>query len=213
MNRGRMFYVMFLFTVYDPNTSQYVGSEVNDRTEQETVTRKGISLFTLAGMTAHDAKALVKVMLISALSLNPVTATTPNLILMDTVLWFFVAVIIVTVLCISLGYIAVLRRQLQELRGEEFQYRWNDSLTQVLSLLKKGKERIHQRNLDRNMLNVLKKNFLQMTKVPTRLFQRSSSDTANLELTKFLNRSCGTKRYQVQQLLQKSIGVMGTSSR
>ena len=45
LNRDRMLYLMFLCKVYDLGTSQYVGSEVNDKLEQETVTRKGIKLF------------------------------------------------------------------------------------------------------------------------------------------------------------------------
>ena len=55
-----------------------MGSEVNDRMEQEIVTRKGIKLFTLAGMNSHDAMALMRVMLVSAFS-NPVSAMTPDL--------------------------------------------------------------------------------------------------------------------------------------
>ena len=70
MNRDRMLYLMFLCKVFDLSTSQYVGSEVNDRMEQESVTRKGIKLCTLAGMNTHDAKALMRVMLVSALSLK-----------------------------------------------------------------------------------------------------------------------------------------------
>ena len=49
LNRDRMLYLMFLCSVYDLSTSQYVGSEVNDRLEQETVRRKGIKA-TLDGM-------------------------------------------------------------------------------------------------------------------------------------------------------------------
>ena len=75
LNRDRMLYLMFLCKVYDLSTSQYVGSEVNDRLEEQTMTSKGIKLFTLAGMNNHDAKALMRVMLISALSLTPATAS------------------------------------------------------------------------------------------------------------------------------------------
>ena len=59
MNRDRMLCLMFLCKVFDLSTSKYVGSEVDDRMEQESVTRKGIKLVTLAGMNTHDAKALM----------------------------------------------------------------------------------------------------------------------------------------------------------
>ena len=142
-----MLYLMFLCKVYDLSTSQYVGSDVNERLEQETVTRKGIKLFTLAGMNSHDAKALMRVMLLSALSLNPATATTPDLMVVDTSYFSFFFAVIVTILCISLGYIAVLRREIQELRGERSQRRWHNTLTNVLNLLQKGKEKFQSNKL------------------------------------------------------------------
>ena len=142
LNRDRMLYLMFLCRVYDLRTSQYMGSEVNDRMEQEIVTRKGIKLFTLAGLNSHDALALLRVMLVSAFSLNPVSAMTPDLMVVDSSSYFsFFFAVIVTILCISLGYLAVLRREIQELRGERSQRRWHDTLTNVLNLLQKGKEK------------------------------------------------------------------------
>ena len=83
LNRDRMLYLMFLCKVYDLSTSQYVGSEVNDRLEEQTMTSKGIKLFTLAGMNNHDAKALMRVMLISVLSLTPATASPAEPMVVD----------------------------------------------------------------------------------------------------------------------------------
>ena len=103
MNRDRMLCLMFLCKVFDLSTSKYVGSEVDDRMEQESVTRKGIKLFTLACMNARDAKALMRVMLISALSLNPVSATPVTMVDTSSYGSFFLAVII-PILCISVGY-------------------------------------------------------------------------------------------------------------
>ena len=122
LNRDRMLYLMFLCKVYDLSTSQYVGSEVNDKLEPETVTRKGIKLFTLAGMNNHDAKALMRVMLISALRLTPATASSAEPMVVDGSYCGFFFAVIVTILCITLGYIAVLRRELRELRGEKTQF-------------------------------------------------------------------------------------------
>ena len=139
LNRDRMLYLMFLCKVYDLSTSQYVGSEVNDRLEQETVTRKGIKLFTLAGMNNHDAKALMRVMLISALSLTPATASPAEPMVVDGSYFGFFFAVIVTILCITLGYIALLRKELRELRGEKTQFEWNGTLTKVLKLLKGAK--------------------------------------------------------------------------
>ena len=119
LNRDRMLYLMFLCKVYDLSTSQYVGSEVNDRLEQETVTRKGIKLFTLAGMNNHDAKALMRVMLISALSLTPATASPAEPMVVDGSYFGFFFAVIVTILCITLGYIAVLRKELRAARRED----------------------------------------------------------------------------------------------
>ena len=135
-----MLYLMFLCKVYDLSTSQYVGSDVNERLEQETVTRKGIKLFTLAGMNSHDAKALMRVMLVSALSLNPATATTPDLMVVDTSYFSFFFAVVVTILCITLGYVAVLRKELRELRGEKSQFEWNGTLSKELNLLKRAKD-------------------------------------------------------------------------
>ena len=117
---------MFLCRVYDLSTSPYVGSEVNERMEQETVTRKGIKPFTLAGMNAHDAEALMRVRLISALSLNSVTATAPSsLMVVDSSYIGYMLAAFFTILCIALGYVAVLRRELSALRGEKTQSMWN----------------------------------------------------------------------------------------
>ena len=139
LNRDRMLYLMYLCKVSDLSTSQYVGSEVNDKLEQETVTCKGIKLFTLAGMNNHDAKALMRVMLISALSLTPATASSAEPMVVDGSYFGFFFAVIVTILCITLGYIAVLRRELRELRGEKTQFEWNGTLTKVLKLLKGAK--------------------------------------------------------------------------
>ena len=145
LNRDRMLYLMFLCKVYDLSTSQ-VGSEVNDRLEEQTMTSKGIKLFTLAGMNNHDAKALMRVMLISALSLTPATASPAEepMVVDGSYFGFFFAVI-VTILCITLGYIAVLRRELRELRGEKTQFEWNGTLTKVLKLLKGAKTESKQK--------------------------------------------------------------------
>jgi hypothetical protein len=53
--------------------------------------------------------------------------------------------VIVTVLCIALGYIAVLRRELRELRGEKSQFEWNGTLSKVLDLLKNAKDRMQSK--------------------------------------------------------------------
>ena len=140
LNQNGMLYLMFLCKVYDLSTSQYVGSDVNGRLEQETVTRKGIKIFTLAGMKSHDAKALMRVMLVSALSLNRVTATTPDLMVVDTSYFSFFFAVVVTILCITLGYVAVLRKELRELRGEKSQFEWNGTLSKELNLLKRAKD-------------------------------------------------------------------------
>ena len=146
LNRDRMLYLMFLCKVYDLSTSQYVGSEVNDRLEEQAMTSKGVKLFTLAGMNNHDAKALMRVMLISALSLTPATASPAEepMVVDGSYFGFFFAVI-VTILCITLGYIAVLRRELRELRGEKTQFEWNGTLTKVLKLLKGAKTESKQK--------------------------------------------------------------------
>ena len=146
MNRDRMLYLMFPCKVFDLSTSQYVGSEVNDRMEQESVTRKGIKLFTLAGMNTHDAKALMRVMVVSALSLNPVSATPTMMVDNSSYGNFFLAAIF-TILCISIGYIIMLRRELVSLRGEKSQASWGSTLMQVLDVLKKGKEKFGKQKI------------------------------------------------------------------
>ena len=84
----------------------------------------------------------------SALSLDPLSSATPDLMVVDSLSYFsFFFAVIVTILCISLGYIAVLRREIQELRGERSQRRWHNTLTNVLNLLQKGKEKFQSNKL------------------------------------------------------------------
>ena len=46
----------------------------------------------------------------------------------------------ITLLCIALGYITLLRWEVRKWRGEKSPYGWNDALAKVLDLLKKAKE-------------------------------------------------------------------------
>ena len=81
----------------------------------------------------------MRVMLISALSLTLATASSAEPMVVDGSYFGFIFVVIVTILSITLGYIAVLRRELRELRGEKIQFEWNGTLTKVLKLLKGAK--------------------------------------------------------------------------
>eukprot|EP00435_Cladocopium_sp_Y103_P041273 s2275_g11.t1 len=143
MSRDRMLYLMFLCKAYDLSTSEYVGSEVAEKTKQEKMTRKGIKLLTFAGMGSHEAKAIMRVMLRSALSLTPVAASPDSAFeAMEGLSYTSMAVVfLVTGLCIAFGYIAVLRFQLKELQGEKSQNRWNDTLMKVMDLLKSYKKK------------------------------------------------------------------------
>eukprot|EP00435_Cladocopium_sp_Y103_P038717 s1683_g10.t1 len=113
MNRDRVLYLMFLCKVYDLSTSEYVGSEVAKKTKPEEMTRKGIKLFTLAGMGSHEAKAIMRVMFFSALSLTPVVAShqRPAAVeAMESESYVSMAMVfLVTLLCIAFRYSAVLR--------------------------------------------------------------------------------------------------------
>ena len=113
--------------------------------EKERVTKKGIKLFTLAGMNTYDAKALMRVMLFSALSVNPLPVTaiapTESMVMVDNSFMSYLLAALFAILCISLGYIMVLRSELYGLRGEARRSMWDSILTKVLSLLKKGKEK------------------------------------------------------------------------
>ena len=219
LNRDRMLYLMFLCKVYDLSTSQYVGSEVNDRLEQETVTRKGIKLFTLAGMNNHDAKALMRVMLISALSLTPATASPAEPMVVDGSYFGFFFAVIVTILCITLGYIALLRKELRELRGEKTQFEWNGTLTKVLKLLKGAKTvRTSRRRPSRPMLKVPKKKREQTMKALERRHKNALKDTAKAPWTKCPTQDFGS--FGTMELLAQPMSLlpihnmqMDTSSR
>lgn len=58
----------------------------------------------------------------------------------DTSYFSFFFAVVVTILCITLGYVAVLRKELRELRGEKSQFEWNGTLSKELNLLKRGKD-------------------------------------------------------------------------
>ena len=83
-------------------------------------------------------------MLVSALSLTPATASSSSSSEMmvdgdgngNGNYFSFIFAMIVTMLCATLGYVVVLRKELHELRGERSQNRWNDTLMKVLGLLK-----------------------------------------------------------------------------
>eukprot|EP00435_Cladocopium_sp_Y103_P023178 s4145_g5.t1 len=152
MSRDRMLYLMFLCKIYDLSTSEYVGSEVAEKTKQEEMTRKGIKLFTLAGMGSHEATAIMRVMLCSAVSLTPVAAFPDSAFeAMEELNYTSMAVVfLATVLCIAFGYIAVLRFQLRELQGEKAQNQWNGTLMKVLDLLKGYKKKPDDMQADPN---------------------------------------------------------------
>ena len=79
-------------------------------------------------------------MLISTLSLTPATASSVEPMVVDGSYFGFIFAVIITILCITLGYTAVLRRELPELREEKTQFEWNGTLTKVLKLLKGAKD-------------------------------------------------------------------------
>ena len=110
-----------------------------------TSTKKGVKVFTLAGMNAYDAKALMRVMLVGALSLNPlpVTAIAPSesMVMVDNSFTSYLPAALFTILCISLGYVMVLRFELYDLRGEARRSMWDSTLSKVLALLKRLKNR------------------------------------------------------------------------
>eukprot|EP00435_Cladocopium_sp_Y103_P016308 s4209_g4.t1 len=141
LSRDRMLYLLFLCKAYDLRISEYVGSEVAERERQAEVTKQGIKVFRLAGMGNHDAKTLMRVMLLSALSL-PVAAS-PSAVscamTWDSMAWTFV----ITLLCIAAGYIAFLHYKLNELSSDERRRgMWNNTLTKVMKLLVDYKKRV-----------------------------------------------------------------------
>ena len=82
----------------------------------------------------------MRIMLISALSLTPATASSTESMVVDGNYFGFIFAAIATILCITLGYVAVRRKELRELRGEKSQFEWNGTLTRVLKLLKGAKD-------------------------------------------------------------------------
>ena len=87
----------------------------------------------------------MRVMLVSALSLNPlpVTAFAPSesMVVVDNSFMSSLLAAFLTILCISLGYIMVLRFELYDLRGEARRSMWDRTLSKVLILLKEAKNR------------------------------------------------------------------------
>eukprot|EP00435_Cladocopium_sp_Y103_P017798 s442_g4.t1 len=96
--------------------------------------KAGIKVFRLTGMGNHDAKTLMRVMMLSALSL-PVTASPIAVscaMTWNSMAWTF----LITLLCIAAGYIAFLHYKLNELSSDERRRSmWNGILTKVMKLL------------------------------------------------------------------------------
>ena len=141
LSRDRMLYLLFLCKAYDLGISEYVGSEVAEREKQAEITKQGIKVFRLAGMGNHDAKTLMRVMLLSALSL-PVTASplrVPCAMTWDSMAWTF----LITLLCIAIGYIGFLHYKLNDLSSDERRRSmWNVTLTKVMKLLVDYKKKV-----------------------------------------------------------------------
>ena len=91
------------------------------------LTNKGIKLFTCAGVSFQEAKTLMIVMLFSALGLNhepccsgfwPVCGYNTGANNVSALI-----AMMITLLCIALGYITLLRWEVHKLRGEK-ELRW-----------------------------------------------------------------------------------------
>eukprot|EP00435_Cladocopium_sp_Y103_P007348 s890_g2.t1 len=149
LNRDRMLHLMFLCKVYDMSSSSFVGSEVADNVKQQEVMKEGIRMFSKVGASHRDSKRLVRILLLSALGLPEVMAMeidmAPATIAPFLFWWQVLCALLVTLLCVAIGLIFLLKIENDSLQGKCAKLSRDTMLHKLLQLMRETNEALQVR--------------------------------------------------------------------
>ena len=114
--------------MFDLSSSSFVGSDAADNVKQQEAMQQGVKLFTHHGCSSHDAKRVMRVLLLNALSLPSASmamelpqfsiSTSTSSTALSPLIWQLLCMVLMTALCIALGWIFYLKWQINALQGK-----------------------------------------------------------------------------------------------
>ena len=142
-----MLYLMYLCKIYDLSSSSFVGSDAAEMVKQKEVMKQGVKVFTKHGSSPQDSKRLMRILLLSALSLPESMAmefsvSTSSSSTTSMFWWQLLCMVLMTALCIALGWIFYLKWQINALQGKCSKLSIDTKLYKVLDLLKGYKDKM-----------------------------------------------------------------------
>ena len=147
LTRERMLYLLFLCKVYDLSSSSFVGSDAAENVKQQEVMKQGVKLFSQHGSSSHDAKCVMRILLLNALSLPSAsmameipTSTSTSPTALSPWIWQLLCMVLMTALCLTLGWVCHLQWKIDALQGRCSKLSLDTKLYKVLDLLKSYKE-------------------------------------------------------------------------
>ena len=147
LTRERMLYLMYLCKIYDLSSSSFVGSNAAETVKQKEVMKQGVKVFTKHGSSPQESKRLMRILLLSALSLPESMAMEFNVSTSSSTTasmfwWQLLCMVLMTALCIALGWIFYLQWQINALQGKCSKLSIDTKLYKVLDLLKGYKDKM-----------------------------------------------------------------------
>ena len=148
LTRERMLYLMYLCKIYDLSSSSFVGSDAAETVKQKEVMKQGVKVFTKHGSSPQESKRLMRILLLSALSLPESMAmefnvsTSSSASVSSMFWWQLLCMVLMTALCIALGWIFYLKWQINALQGKCSKLSIDTTLYKVLDLLKGYKDKM-----------------------------------------------------------------------
>ena len=138
-----MEYLMFLCKVYNMAESQMVGSSLADKIEEQNAMRVGIKMFKQVGMSSATSKSLMRVVLLSALSLGVAmdfktmgSSSLPSNGFEGHELYKLLVACACTFVCMLLGFLWVTAHHGSQLQQRLHRLRVDFNLRKVLEILK-----------------------------------------------------------------------------
>ncbi|CAL1136540.1 unnamed protein product [Cladocopium goreaui] len=133
--------------IYDLSSSSFVGSNAAESVKQKEVMKQGVKVFTKHGSSPQESKRLMRILLLSALSLPESMAmefnvSTGSSTTASTFWWQLLCMVLMTALCIALGWIFYLQWQINALQGKCSKLSIDTKLYKVLDLLKGYKDKM-----------------------------------------------------------------------
>ena len=139
---------MYLCKIYDLSSSSFVGFDAAEMVKQKEVMKQGVTVFfTKHGSSPQDSKRLMRILLLSALSLFESMAmefsvSTSSSSTTSMFWWQLLCMVLMTALSIALGWIFYLKWQINALQGKCSKLSIDTKLYKVLDLLKGYKDKM-----------------------------------------------------------------------